>query len=145
VLAAFAPGGLMRFGLGTLVHQRTLATLLLALFLVPWTLALTLMQTEVWFPSSRIQYAWALFDLLLVGLMLSLVRTWRARVAELVVVLTTLDALLTTAQVLLWNVWTARTLTAWALVLLGCAGPLLAATFFWSTRRVAMQGRRLRG
>jgi hypothetical protein len=38
-------------------------------------------------------------------------------------------------------VWTARTLGAWLLVLLGCTGPLLAATFFWSVRRVAMQGR----
>ncbi|MDB4976299.1 MAG: hypothetical protein JWN48_4640 [Myxococcaceae bacterium] len=145
VLAAFAPGGLLRFGLSTLVHQRTLATLLLAVFLVPWTIALAVMDTAVWFPSSQVQYAWVAFDMLLIGLMLSLVQRWRSRLAELVVVLTTLDALLTTFQVLFWNVWTARTLLAWGLVLLGCTGPLLAATFFWSTRRVAMQGRSLRG
>jgi len=144
VLAAFAPDGLVRFGLETLVHQRTLATFLLAVLLVPWTLALTLVDTATWFPSTTIQYGWAAFDLLLVGLMLSLVRHWRARVATLVVLLTTLDALLTAVQVLLWNVWTARTLGAWCLVLLGTAGPLLAATFFWSTRVVAMQGGRLR-
>ena len=35
MLAAFAPGGLVRFGLDSLVHQRTLATFLLALLLVP--------------------------------------------------------------------------------------------------------------
>ncbi|MEY4510706.1 MAG: hypothetical protein RLZZ450_2828 [Pseudomonadota bacterium] len=144
VLAAFAPEGLLRFGLETLVHQRTLATLVLAILLVPWTIALALVDTSIWFPSAGYQYAWASFDLVLVGLMLSLVRRWRARVATLVVVLTTLDAALTSVQVLLWNVWTARTLLAWCLVLLGCAGPLLAATFFWSTRMVAMQGRRLR-
>jgi hypothetical protein len=101
-------------------------------------------DTATWFPSATVQYAWALFDVVLVSLMLSLVRRWRARVATLVVVLTTLDAALTTVQVLLWNVWTARTWLAWGLVLLGCAGPLLAATFFWSTRVVAMQGGRLR-
>jgi phosphatidylglycerol lysyltransferase len=144
VLAAFTPDGLVRFGLETLVHQRTLATLVLALLLVPWTLALLLIDTATWFPGAGVQYAWAGFDLLLIGLMLSLARRWRARVAELVVLLTTLDALLTTVQVLLWNVWTARTLAAWALVVLGCAGPLLAATFFWSTRVVAMRGRRMR-
>jgi hypothetical protein len=144
VLAAFAPEGLLRFGLETLVHQRTLATLSLATLLVPWTIALALVDTSTWFPSATYQYAWALFDVLLVGLMLSLVRRWRARVATLVVVLTTLDAVLTSVQVLLWNVWTARTLLAWCLVLLGCAGPLLAATFFWSTRTVAMRGGRLR-
>ncbi|MDB4990099.1 MAG: hypothetical protein JWN04_5277 [Myxococcaceae bacterium] len=144
MLTAFAPAGLLRFGLATLVHQRTLATLLLALFLVPWTLALTVMNTAVWFPSRQIQHAWTAYDVLLIVLMLSLVHRWRARVAEWVVVLTTLDALLTSAQVLLWNVWTARTPFAWALVALGCTGPLLAATFFWSTRRVAMQGRSLR-
>lgn len=144
VLIAFAPDGLVRFGLSTLVQQRTLATLMLALLLVPWTLALLLVDTATWFPGPRIQLAWAGFDLVLIVLMLSLARRWRARVAELVVVLTTLDALLTSVQVLLWNVWTARTLSAWALVLLGCAGPLLAATFFWSTRRVAVQQRRRR-
>ena len=147
-LVAFAPDGLLRFGLETLVHQRTLATFVLASLLVPWTLALSLVDTSAgartWFPSATIQYAWATFDLVLVGLMLSLVRRWRARVATLVVLLTTLDAVLTAVQVLLWNVWTARTLLAWCLVLLGTAGPLLAATFFWSTRVVAMEGRRLR-
>ena len=142
VLAAFAPGGLVRFGLETLVHQRTLATFVLALLLVPWTIALAVVDTSTWFPSRSVQLAWTLFDLLLIVLMFSLVRRWRARVAATVGILTAADALLTTLQLLLWNVWTARTLGAWLLVLLGCAGPLLAATFFWSTRRVAMRGHR---
>jgi phosphatidylglycerol lysyltransferase len=143
VLAAFAPRGLLRFGLETLVHQRTLATLLLALLLVPWSLLVALTDTSTWFPSRAVQSAWVCLDLVLIALMLSLVRRWRARVAEAVVLLTTADALLTTLQVLLWNVWTTRGLLAWLLVACGCAGPLLAATFFWSARRVAMQGRRM--
>jgi phosphatidylglycerol lysyltransferase len=143
VLAAFAPAGLMRFGLDTLVHQRTLATLGLAILLVPWTLMLALVDTATWFPSLSIQRAWVLFDLILIALMFSLVRRWRAGVAALVVLLTSADAMLTTLQVLLWNVWTASGFVAWSLVLLGCTGPLLAATFFWSTRRVAVRGRRV--
>lgn len=144
VLAAFASGGLLRFGLQTLVHQRTLATFLLALFLVPWTISLALMDTATWFPSRAIQHAWTAFDALLIFLMGMLVVRWRARLATLVVVLTTLDATLTSIQFLLWNVWTTRTLWAWCTVFVGWAGPLLAATFFWNTRLVAMQSRRLR-
>ena len=141
VLAAFAPAGLLRFGLQTLVHQRTLATGLLATLLVPWTMGLMLIDTATWFPSAGIQRAWVAFDVLLIGLMFALVRRWRAPLAVLVVALTSADALLTTLQVLLWNVWTTRTAAAWLLVALGCTGPLLAATFFWSVRRVAMRGR----
>jgi phosphatidylglycerol lysyltransferase len=142
VLSAFAPAGLVRFGLETLVHQRTLATFLLALLLVPWTLALAMADTASWFPSRAVQLGWAAFDVVLIVLLFSLVRRWRARVAAAVGLLTAADALLTTTQVLFWNVWTARSVGAWLLVSLGCAGPLLAATFFWSTRRVAMGGRR---
>lgn len=141
-LAAFTPAGLVRFGLETLIHQRTLATFLLAVLLVPWTIALAVLDTATWFPSRTLQIAWTAFDVLLIVLMFALVRRWRAPLAATVGVLTMLDALLTTLQVVLWNVWTARTLGAWLLVLLGCTGPLLAATFFWSTRRVAMRGRR---
>jgi phosphatidylglycerol lysyltransferase len=144
VLAAFASGGLLRFGLQTLVHQRKLATFLLAILLVPWTIALALMDTATWFPSARIQHAWTVFDALLIVLMGWLVVRWRAWLATVVVVLTTLDATLTSFQFLLWNVWTTRTLLAWCLVFAGCAGPLLAATFFWNTRLVAMHSRRLR-
>lgn len=141
VLAAFAPDGLVRFGLETLVHQRTLATFALALLLVPWTLALALVDTATWFPSRALQLAWTAFDVLLIVLLFALVRRWRAGLAAVVGALTMLDALLTMLQVLFWNVWTARGPLAWPLLFVGCAGPLLAATFFWSTRRVAVGGR----
>jgi phosphatidylglycerol lysyltransferase len=144
VLSAFAATGLFAFALDSLVQQRTLATLVLATLLVPWTLCLALAHTATWFPSAGIQWAWVVFDLLLIALMFSLVRRWRARVASLLALLTSLDALLTTLQVLLWNVWTARTVWAWALVLLGCAGPMLASLFFRRARLLAM-GAGLRG
>jgi phosphatidylglycerol lysyltransferase len=144
VLSAFAPAGLVSFALDSLVHQRTLATLVLAVLLVPWTIGLAVADTSIWFPSATIQWAWVAFDVLLIGLMLSLVRKWRARVAEWLAILTSLDALLTTLQVLLWNVWTARTVSSWLLVLCGCAGPLLASLFFRRARLLAM-GRGLRG
>jgi phosphatidylglycerol lysyltransferase len=140
VLSAFAATGVLGFALDSLVHQRTLASLSLGLLLVPWTVGLSLADTRIWFPSSSIQWAWVAFDVVLIALMFSLVRKWRARVATWLAVLTSLDALLTTLQVLLWNVWTARTPLAWTLVLLGCAGPLLASLFFRRARLLAMGG-----
>jgi phosphatidylglycerol lysyltransferase len=139
VLKAFAPGGLMRFGLNSLLHQRTLATALLAIGLVPWTAALALAPTIDWFPSREIQLAWVVFDVFLIGLLGALVRRWRTGVAELVSVLTTMDAILTLGQVLFWNIWTARDPIAWSLVVVGCVGPLLASVFFWRARRLALR------
>lgn len=139
VLVAFAPGGLLRFGLNSLVHQRTLATAILAVLLVPWTAGLAMLESARWFPSRGVQHAWVAFDVLLIALMFSLVVRWRARVASLMSLLTSLDAFLTTSQVLLWNVWTARGLRDWGLLLVGCVGPLLAAAFFWTTRLVAVR------
>jgi hypothetical protein len=111
---------------------------------VPWTVLLASVDTSIWFPSSSVQWAWVAFDALLVALMGSLVHKWRARVAEWLAILTSLDALFTTLQVLLWNVWTAHTARNWLFVLLGCTGPLLASLFFRRTRLLAM-GRGLRG
>ncbi len=144
VLAAFASGGLLRFGIQTLVHQRTLATFLLGLALVPWTTSLMFMDTATWFPTRGIQIAWTIFDVLLIVVMGALVLRWRAWLATVAMLLVTLDATLTSIQFLLWNVWTTRTPLAWLFVFVGWAGPLLAATFFWNTRVVAMQSRRLR-
>ncbi len=138
VLSAFAPRGFLPFALSTLVHQRRLATLMLAVLLVPWTLGLWWLDGPRWFPSSFIHHAWVGFDVLLIVLMLSLVRHWRSWVARVVIVLTSLDALLTTLQVSLWNVWTARGFLGWTALFVGCAGPLLAATFFWATRLVSV-------
>jgi phosphatidylglycerol lysyltransferase len=139
VLRAFAPGGLLRFGLNSLLHQRTLATALLAIGLVPWTTALALAPTEQWFPSQEIQRAWVVFDVVLIALLGALVRRWRTHLSELVSVLTILDAVLTLAQVLFWNIWTARGIAAWSLVVIGCLGPLLASLFFWRSRRLALR------
>jgi phosphatidylglycerol lysyltransferase len=138
VLSAFAANSLLGFAFDSLVHQRTLATLVLATLLVPWTALLACADTTTWFPGAGVQWAWVAFDVLLIGLMFSLVRRWRARVASSLALLTSLDALLTTLQVLLWNVWTARTPLAWALLLFGCTGPLLASLFFRRTRLLAM-------
>jgi len=141
VLAAFAPGGLVRFGLNTLIHQRTLVTGALGILLVPWTLTLALVDTGKWFPTAAIQQAWTAFDVLLIALLFALVRRWRPRLAVMAMWLTTFDAILTTAQFLWWNVFTAESALEWAFVALGCMGPMLASVFFWTTRVVSLRTR----
>ena len=141
VLAAFAPGGLTRFGLDSLVHQRTLATFLLALLLVPWTAALFLVETESWFPSATIQTGWALFDLVLIVLLFAMVQRWRPALASLLVGLTTLDAILTFWQIVVFNAQMATGPWHWLVLGVAVSGPLLASTFFWATRRVAVRSK----
>ncbi len=141
VLAAFAPGGLVRFGLNTLIHQRSLVTSALGILLVPWTLALAFIDTGKWFPSAAIQQAWTAFDVLLIGLLFALVWRWRPRLAVTAMWLTTFDAVLTTAQFLWWNIFTAQTALEWVFVALGCTGPMIASLFFWTTRVVSLRMR----
>ena len=69
MLSAFAPGGLFRFGLNTLVHERSLATFVLGALLVPWTVAIVLAPEGLWFPSRAVQMAWATFDGMLIVLL----------------------------------------------------------------------------
>ncbi len=141
VLTAFAPGGLLRFGLSTLVHERSLATFVLAALLVPWTIAIALAPEGVWFPSRAVQMAWTAFDVMLIVLLFTLVQRWRPWLASLLVGLTTFDAALTLLQFATWNATRTEGVGAWLLVLAGLSGPLLAATFFWATRRVAMRSK----
>ena len=141
VLAAFAPGGLVRFGLDSLVHQRTLATFLLALLLVPWTIVLAGVETERWFPSAAVQTGWVVFDALLIVLLFAMVQRWRAWLASVLVVLTTFDALLTVWQVAAFNLQTATQPWHWLVNALAITGPVLGSAFFWATRRVAVRSK----
>jgi phosphatidylglycerol lysyltransferase len=132
VLAAFAAGGLVRFGVRSLLHERSLVTLLLALGLVPWTLLLALAPTQRWYPGPAVQWAWVAFDTLLALLLLAQARRFRMGRARLLALLTTTDAALTLLQMLWWNLWTARSLLDWGLVGVSCLGPTLASAFYLS-------------
>jgi phosphatidylglycerol lysyltransferase len=136
VLRAFAPGGFLRFGARVLVHQRSLVTALLAGLLVPWTVLLATADTLRWYPSRAAQLGWVVFDAALCVMLFAQARRWRPARARLLTVLTSADAALTLVQTLWWNVWTTRSVLGWALVAVGCLGPLLASLFFIATRRV---------
>ena len=95
----------------------------------------------IWFPSRVVQLAWAGFDLILIVLLAALVQRWRRWLASLLVFLTTLDAMLTLLQFVTWNATRTHGVGAWLLVLAGLLGPVMASTFFWATRRVAVRSK----
>ncbi|WP_053333843.1 DUF2156 domain-containing protein [Gemmatimonas phototrophica] len=139
-LRAFAGGSLWRFALRTVL--RGPAPLLLALewLLVPWTIALALVPTTPWFPSTAVHAAWVAFDGALL-LALRLVRTQQARThrarqlvaraATGVALAVSLDAVLSLLQAIWWNVPRMHTVADWLLLLVAGAAPLAATPVLW--------------
>ena len=99
-LRAFAPQGLWRFGLQTLLRGPPLAIGLLAAMLVPWTLLLALAVPRSWFPEAWHQTFWVIFDTLLAASLAHLAWRWRPRLGAALAALVTGDACATLAHVI---------------------------------------------
>jgi lysylphosphatidylglycerol synthetase-like protein (DUF2156 family) len=134
VLAAFARGGLLRFGLRTLMRGPKLVVRLLAWLLVPWTLLLASVDTRVWFPRPAVKWAWVTFDAILAVTLGVLHRRWRDSLARAVTVAIGADALLTLFEGVTWNGPRTTTAGGWAMLALAIAAPLAAFTTLWRAR-----------
>ena len=77
VLVAFARGGLLQFGLKTLIRRPAVLIQVLALVLIPWTILIAFAPSNRWFPSPFIKWAWVMFDAALVLALSSLAHRWR--------------------------------------------------------------------
>lgn len=139
VLRAFAGGSYLRFGFLTALRGPPPLLRAIALALLPWTLGLSLVDDR-WFPRSWMKPAWVAFDLLLAVALFVLARRISRRhrrrwLHVLLAVTVTLDAVVTTAQALLWNA--ARIAGSRDVVVLvaACAAPGLAAVILWSSLR----------
>ncbi len=135
VLAAFARGRLLRFGLETLLRGPAVVVRLLALALVPWTVALALTPAARWFPSPALKWGWVAFDALLVVALLSLARRWRDGLARLVTAAVAFDAVVTAAEAALWNAPRIATAGAAVVTLAAVLAPALAFIVLWRARR----------
>lgn len=131
-LTAFARGGLLRFGLLSLIHSPDIGIRALTVLLVPWTLLLASADPARWFPSAWVQRAWTVFDVLLFAGLLTLCLRWRQRMAILLATLITGDALLTLAEVLTFNLQRAHTPFEWGILILAVCGPSAAAALLWT-------------
>jgi phosphatidylglycerol lysyltransferase len=144
VLTAFARGGLLRFGVATLVRAPAVLVQLLALLLVPWTALLALADTARWFPSRGVQAGWVLFDLALAAALARLGRRWRAGLDVALAALVSVDAALTAFEVAWINLRRGPpSLGDAAVWLVAIVGPTLASVAMW--RGVAKDLRRRRG
>jgi phosphatidylglycerol lysyltransferase len=133
-LAAFAPQGLARFALETLIRTPGPVLRGLALLLIPWTLALALADTARWFPHPGVQLAWVLFDLCLVAGLLQLSARWQASLATLLAVAITTDAVLTLIEVGAFNIPRATQPLDLLVAVIAVLAPTLAALFLWAAR-----------
>ncbi|MEO8703477.1 MAG: phosphatidylglycerol lysyltransferase domain-containing protein, partial [Kofleriaceae bacterium] len=133
-LTAFARGGLLRFGIETVLRGPAIVVRLLAVLLLAWTALLALPHAGRWFPSPVWQYGWVAFDVVLAIALAMLSFRWRRRLADLVAIAVTGDATLTLAEVIVFNVprWSGP-LDVIAVVIAVLA-PTLAAILLWNAR-----------
>lgn len=143
-LAAFARGGLLRFGLATLLRGPAIVFELLGYLLVPWTVLLALAPTAGWFPAPWVKWAWVVFDVCILTSLLGLKlypkraaqQRRRSRVlAGLLAALVTTDALVTTLEAAWFNLPRASSAVEVAVVLVAVGAPTFAAILLWSAWR----------
>jgi phosphatidylglycerol lysyltransferase len=135
-LAAFARGGLLRFGLRTLLRRPAVLIQALAFILIPWTILMALAPSARWFPSPVVKWSWVAFDAALAVALTSLARRWRRGLDTVLAALVSADAAVTLAQVLGWNLRHGpRDPVTVAVAAISVVAPTLAALLLWIGRR----------
>jgi len=135
-LAAFARGGLLRFGLQTLLRRPAVLIQALALILIPWTILMALAPSARWFPSPVVKWCWVAFDAALALALTSLARRWRRGLDTVLASLVTADAVVTLVQVLGWNLRRGpRNALTFFVAAISVVAPSLAALLLWFGRR----------
>ncbi|HET9951134.1 MAG TPA: DUF2156 domain-containing protein [Candidatus Eisenbacteria bacterium] len=133
-LTAFSRGGLLGYGVRTLLRGPAIVTRALALLLVPWIALLALPVSAAWFPSEAARWSWIGFDVL-VGLALYRMSEWRhPRLADLVAAAVTIDAVLTLWQAVVFALPRHRTPRDLIVISVATLAPAVAAFLLWNVR-----------
>jgi phosphatidylglycerol lysyltransferase len=130
-LAAFARGRPFRFGMATLLRGPAVVVRLLAALLLPWTAMLALADAR-YFPDAAIRWSWVAFDLVLAGALFSLAARWRRWLGLLLGAAITADALVTAAQVAVFNLPRATGALDALVLAVSVAAPSGAALILWN-------------
>ena len=131
VLSAFARGRLLGFGLRTLLRGPALVVRLLGLLLLPW-MALLALAPARFFPAPALRWAWIGFDLLLATALLALAARWRRPLASALALAVTIDAVVTAAEVALYNLGRVEKPWDWLVLALALAAPSAASIILWN-------------
>ena len=121
----------MRFGFETLAHAPAFGVRLLTLALVPWTILLALAPTHRFFPSKAVQVGWTVWDVALVAALVVLSVRWSSSLARWIAIATSLDFLLTFGEAALDGVRRVHGALDAVILVIACAGPLLAPSQLW--------------
>ncbi|MEO8552570.1 MAG: DUF2156 domain-containing protein, partial [Kofleriaceae bacterium] len=133
-LKAFARGGLLRFGLETLLRGPAVVVRAFAALLVVWTALIALPSSERFFPSMTWQYIWVGFDVVLGIGLFALAHRWRRPLADVVATAVTCDAVLTILQAIVYDLPRRRGLIDGFFLVVAIAGPSLASVLMWNAR-----------
>ncbi|HEX3762094.1 MAG TPA: DUF2156 domain-containing protein [Kofleriaceae bacterium] len=133
-LTAFSRGGLLRFGLETLLRGPAIVMRVLAVLLLVWTTLLALPAAARWFPSPAWQWGWVGFDVVLAVSLLALSYRWRAGLADLIATAVTADAVLTLGQAIAYDLPRREGLLDVAVAVIAIAAPTVAAVLLWNAR-----------
>jgi len=133
-LKAFARGGLLRFGLETMLRGPAVVVRAFAALLVVWTALLALPVSERFFPSATWQYGWVAFDVALGGALFALAHRWRRGLADVVAAAVTADAVLTIVQSIVYDLPRRRGVLDIFFLIVAITGPILASLLMWNAR-----------
>ncbi|MFO0667647.1 MAG: DUF2156 domain-containing protein [Polyangiaceae bacterium] len=130
VLAAFAGGSFVGFGVKTLLRGPAIVLRALAVLLVPWTILLATASPS-WFPSRAVQGTWVVFDVMLGVILFFLALRWRRWLGVALASVVTVDATLTCIEATFYNLPRAHSLTTFVVLGAACLGPSLGALALW--------------
>jgi len=133
-LAAFSRGGLLRFGLETLLRGPSVMMRVLGVLLVPWTILIALPTSARWFPSAGQRFAWVAFDTALAVALLVLSTRWRGWLADLVATVVSADALVTLVQALTFDAPRHHSPFDLTVLVVAVLAPTSAALLLWHAR-----------
>jgi phosphatidylglycerol lysyltransferase len=133
-LTAFSRGGLLRFGVETLLRGPAIVMRVLAVLLLGWTALLALPGAARWFPSPAWQWGWVGFDVVLAGSLFALSYRWRAGLADLIATAVTADAVLTLGQAIVFDLPRRRGWLDIAVAAIAVCAPTVAAILLWNAR-----------
>jgi phosphatidylglycerol lysyltransferase len=129
-LSAFARGSLLRYGSETLLRGPAIVVRVLAALLVPWTVLLAF-APAAWFPFRWVKTGWVAFDAALVVALFALTARWRNWLGATVATAIAADAVLTTLQVVVYNLPRVANVLEGLVMAISIAGPAVAALVLW--------------